>query len=119
MKIGIVTPGGFDRSGRERVIPAFLWLVERLAQRHEVHVYTLYQYPRPEEYRLLGAAVHNLGYRRRRPEPGQLAHALRTLRREHRRGRFDVLHGLWATESGLITALCGRVERIPNVVTVM
>src|SRR5580704_2713895 len=119
MKIGIVTPGGFDRSGRERVIPALLWLVERLTRRHEVHVYTLYQYPQPDEYRLLGATVHNLGYRRQSPNPGQIAHALHALRHEHRQRRFDVLHGLWATESGLIAALFGRLERIPSVVTVM
>jgi hypothetical protein len=33
MKVVVVVPGGFDRSGRERVIPALLWLVERLARR--------------------------------------------------------------------------------------
>jgi len=120
MKIGLVTPGGFDRSGTERVIPAFLWLVERLARQHEVHVYTLYQYPRPEEYRLLGAAIHNVGYPRR-PGPGCRGswHGLRALGREHRRGRFDVLHGLWATESGLLAALAGRTLRVPTVVTAM
>src|SRR5579884_2382102 len=57
MKIALVTPGGFDRSGRERVIPVFLWLVERLSRRHEVHVYTLNQYPYPDTYPLLGATV--------------------------------------------------------------
>jgi hypothetical protein len=67
VKIGIVTPGGFDRSGNDRVIPVFLWLVERLARRHEVHVFTLSQYPDPETYPLLGAMVHNIGTRG--PEP--------------------------------------------------
>jgi glycosyltransferase involved in cell wall biosynthesis len=119
MKIGLVTPGGFDRSGTERVIPAFLWLVERLARRHEVHVYTLYQSPRPEEYPLLGATVHNLGYRRRGPSADGLARGLYVLRQEQWRGRFDVLHGLWATESGLLAALAGRLLRVPTVVTAM
>jgi glycosyltransferase involved in cell wall biosynthesis len=120
MKIGLITPGGFDRSGTERVTPAFLWLVERLARWHEVHVYTLYQYPQAEEYPLLGATVHNLGYSGRRgPGARNLAHGLRALGREHRRGRFDALHGLWATESGLLAALAGRVLRVPAVVTAM
>jgi glycosyltransferase involved in cell wall biosynthesis len=119
MKIGIVSPGGFDRSGRERVIPAFLWFVERLARRHEVHIYTLYQNPKPDRYPLLGATVHNLGYRRRRPGMNQMAQTLRAIGSEHRRGHFDVLHGLWATESGLIAALAGRMARLPSVVTVM
>jgi glycosyltransferase involved in cell wall biosynthesis len=120
MKIGLVTPGGFDRSGRERVIPFLLWLVERLARRHEVHVYTLDQYPHPDTYPLLGATVHNIGYNpRMRRASFQTLHALRALRTEHRRGRFDVLHGLWAGRSGLIAALAGRRWRIPCVVTVV
>lgn len=119
MKIGIITPGGFDRSGTERVIPTFLWLVERLARQHEVHVFTLNQYPQPEEFPLLGATVHNIGYRegalRNR---AQILPALRAVRREHQRGRFDVLHGLWANQSGFLTTLAGRLWHIPTVVTV-
>jgi glycosyltransferase involved in cell wall biosynthesis len=60
MKIALVTNGGFDRSGREAVIPALLNLVARLARRHEVHVFALAQYPEPCTYPLLGATVHNL-----------------------------------------------------------
>ena len=30
MRIALVTPGGVDETGTDRVIPAFLWLVERL-----------------------------------------------------------------------------------------
>lgn len=118
MKIGLVTPGGFDRSGTERVIPVFLWLVERLARQHEVHVYTLYQRPEPEEFSLLGATVHNVGYGRRRGRLSGIAQTVRVLLAEHRRAAFDVLHGLWATESGLSAALAGRRARIPTVVTV-
>lgn len=119
MKIAIVTPGGFDRTGKERVVPVFLWLVERLARRHEVHVYTLNQYPHPDTFPLLGATVHNIGYR---GESGQalyqIRHGLQALYAEHRRGRFDLLHGLWANRSGLIVALAGKLLRVPSVVTV-
>jgi glycosyltransferase involved in cell wall biosynthesis len=62
MKIALVAHGGFERTGREAVIPALLNLVARLARRHEVHVFTLSQvpYPEPASYPLLGATVHNL-----------------------------------------------------------
>ena len=50
MKLAIVTPGGVDESGTERVIPAFLWLIERLARRHDVHVFALSQEPRPRDW---------------------------------------------------------------------
>jgi glycosyltransferase involved in cell wall biosynthesis len=114
VKIGIVAPGGFDRSGKERVIPVFLSLIERLARKHEVHVFTLYQSPRPENYFLLGAQVHNVGGRGSR----LALQALGVIRREHRRGQFDVLHGLWANESGLIAAAAGRRLHIRSVVSV-
>ena len=60
MKIALVANGGFDRTGREAVIPALLNLVARLARRHEVHVFTLAQYPEPCTYSLMGATIHNL-----------------------------------------------------------
>src|SRR5476649_545704 len=73
MRIGLVVSGGFDRSGRERVTPSLLWLVERLARRHDVHVFVLHYYPEPRSYSLLGATVHDIGrvagppgFRRRR-----------------------------------------------------
>lgn len=119
MKIAIITPGGFDRTGDERVIPVFLWLVERLARNHEVHVYTLYQGPEPDDFPLLGAMVHNVGHvGKPLPAARLAARTLQRIRREHARAPFDVLHGLWASESGLIAALIARRLHIPSVVTV-
>jgi glycosyltransferase involved in cell wall biosynthesis len=119
MKIGFIAPGGFDRGGQERVIPVFLWLVERLARQHEVHVMTLNQYAEPCTYPLLGATVHNIGSLSR-PWRGarQASRVMRLVARENRRGRFDVLHGLWATQTGLMAAVAGRALSIPSVVTV-
>src|SRR5438874_11340685 len=89
MRLAIVVPGGVDPSGRERVVPLLLWLVERLARRHDVHVFVLDYYPEPCSYELLGARVHDLGrvtgpigFRRFRIEKRLLA-ALRE------RGPFD------------------------------
>src|SRR6185312_9234488 len=39
------------------------------------------------------------------------------IRAEHRRQRFDVLHAFWATESGLLAALAGRLLRVPTLVS--
>src|ERR1700716_108575 len=54
MRIGIIVTGGVDASGRERVVPALLWLVERLARRHDVHVFATHYYPGARTYPLLG-----------------------------------------------------------------
>src|SRR5215207_10356461 len=60
VKIVLVVPGGFDRSGNERVIPALLWLTERLARRNEMHVCVLSGSDEPAKYPLVGAQVHVL-----------------------------------------------------------
>ena len=95
MRIGLVVTGGVDRSGRERVVPSLLWLVEQLARRHDVHVFALHYYPEACVYPLRGATVHDLGrvegplglrlFRIQR----RLAAAVESLTTG---GRIDVLH---------------------------
>src|SRR5689334_7154776 len=111
MKIGFVIPGGVDRGGRDRVVPVFLWLIERLARRHELHVFVLDYYPRPQDYTLLGAAVHDLG----RPPaiPGArrliMTRRLRSAVRAH--GPFDVLHAYWGMPAGVAaTSVARRID---------
>jgi glycosyltransferase involved in cell wall biosynthesis len=111
MKIAIVVPGGVDRSGTHRVIPALLWLIERLAVEDEVHVFALQQEKLPVRWPLLGAQVHNAGARPRR---------LRTLGQmlaEHRRGEFDIVHAFWAGGPGVAAALFSRLTGVPVLLT--
>jgi glycosyltransferase involved in cell wall biosynthesis len=112
MRIGLVVTGGFDESGRERVIPSLLALVERLAGSHEVAVYVLRYHDRPRTYPLLGATIHDLGSPRglRR----QYSALLSALRRD---GSFDVVHGYWALPAGLAAAAAGRRLGVPSIVT--
>ena len=117
MRIALVVPGGVDRSGRERVIPALLWLIERLARRHTVHVFALRHYPEPCTYELRGATIHDLG---RAVGPRglrslfQTRHLIRALRRC---GPFDAMHGYWALPAGLQAALAGKWLGIPTLAT--
>ena len=117
MRIALVVAGGVDPSGRERVIPALLWLIERLARRHTLHVFVLRYHREPCTYQLLGAAVHDLG--RAHGPTGlrsllQARHLVRALRIA---GPFDVVHGYWAVPAGMLAALAGRWLGIPTVVT--
>ncbi len=107
MKLALLTPGGVDRSGVDRCVPALLWLIERLARRHQVHVFAFAQEPDPARWELLGARVHNIGTsgaRRRR--------FLEWFVAEHRVGPFDLVHGFWAG-SGAYAALLGWRHRLP------
>ena len=119
MRLAIVVPGGVDRSGTERVIPALLWLIERLARRHVVHVFALAQEPRPGDWMLRGAAVHNLGLAARARWPGEALFAAgrRLARGLSAHGPFDVVHAFWANNPGLLAARAARALGIPTVVS--
>jgi glycosyltransferase involved in cell wall biosynthesis len=112
MRIALVATGGFDASGRERVIPALLWLTERLARRHDVAVYVLNYLAEPRSYQLAGATIHDLG------RPLGMLRSYRALVRALRRdGPFDVLHAYWAVPAGLAGGLAARRLGIPVVLT--
>lgn len=112
MKIAIIVPGGVDRSGEKRVIPAFLALIERLARRHDVHVFALRQEPRPGTWQLAGATIHNAGDRR------AVQRTLQQLDAEHRRRPFDLVQALFSGAPGFVACLAGAWLRRPYAVHV-
>jgi glycosyltransferase involved in cell wall biosynthesis len=114
MRIGLVVTGGVDRSGRERVTPCLLWLIERLARRHEVHVFALHYYPEPCRYPLLGATVHDIG---RAPVPAGLRRSAQRRRLSAAiaaAGRFDVLHA-YQGGPAIVAAPIARQLAVPLV----
>src|SRR4051812_36478743 len=138
MKIALVVPGGVDRSGRERVVPVLLWLIERLARRHSVHVVVLDYYAEPCDYGLLGAAVHDVGRATGSPglRPGRRARgvhgvgrgrgppgrrrvrlARRLSRTLAKQGPFDVVQAYWGMPAGVVAASVGRRLGVPVVAT--
>jgi glycosyltransferase involved in cell wall biosynthesis len=112
VRIALVVAGGVDRSGRERVTPALLWLIERLAARHQVVVYVLRYHDRPCTYPLCGATIRDLGSPNGLPR--QYSRLVAAMRRD---GPFDVVHGYQALPSGLCAALAGVRLRVPSLVT--
>lgn len=116
MRIGLVVTGGVDRSGRERVVPSLLWLVERLARRHDVRVFVLHYHPEPCSYPLLGAIVHDIG--RVKGPPG-LRRGLQRRRLAAcigANGPLDVLHAYQGMPAIVSTPIATRLG-IPAVVT--
>lgn len=112
MKLALVVPGGVDRSGEYRVIPALLALIERLSVRHEVHVFALHQEPAPGTWHLLGARVHNIGRGATR------VRAIRAIIREHRSSPFGLVQAFFSGACGLIAVSAARVLGIPSMVHV-
>ena len=112
MRIGLVVPGGVSRDGRYRVIPALLWLIERLARHHDVQVVVPRQEPEPDAWELHGATVHNVG-----SGPPRLG-AVRTLLRLHRTASFDLFHAFWARGPGEVAMVAASLCRRPFLVHV-
>lgn len=107
MNVALIVPGGVDRSGEVRVIPALLALIERVARLHELRVFALRQEPRAGEWPLLGATVENIGGR------FVIARAIRAVRRAHARRRFDVIHSIWAGDPAVAGIVAARSLGIP------
>jgi glycosyltransferase involved in cell wall biosynthesis len=116
MKIAMALPGGVDRSGRDRVVPMLLWLIERLATRHDLHVFVIDYYDEPCTYQLLGATIHDLGRVTAPPGLRRLSMGRRLARALRRHGPFDLLHAYWGVPAVIATGVAPRV-RLPLVVT--
>lgn len=112
MKLALVVPGGVDRSGERRVIPALLALIKRLAQAHEVHVFALRQEAAPATWLLAGATVHNIG------DGWQRWRAFRAIAAEHRRAPFDRIHAIFSGRCGQVAAAAGLWLDCPALVHV-
>lgn len=101
------------------MIPALLWLIERLAARHETHVFALSQEPKPADWRLRGAFVHNLGLAARSRWPGEALFAAgrRLADGLVAHGPFDVVHAFWANNPGFLATRAARSLGLPSVVS--
>jgi glycosyltransferase involved in cell wall biosynthesis len=112
MRIALVVPGGVDRSGEYRVIPALLALIARLSLRHEVHVFALSQEPAAGDWELAGARIHNIGTRHTR------LRAVRAICALHRASPFELVQAIWSGACGLIAVTAAKMLGIPSLIHV-
>ncbi|MEZ4667772.1 MAG: glycosyltransferase [Anaerolineae bacterium] len=119
MHVGILLPG-FSSDENDWAIPVQLTLVREMAHIDDVRVITL-RYPhRRNSYSIYGATVHALGGAQVRgvKRLKLWSDAFQKIRNLHRQRPFDVLHAMWADETGLIAAWSGKWLGIPVVVSI-
>lgn len=112
VRIALIVPGGVDRSGEYRVIPALIALIRRLAMHEEVHVFALLQEDRAGTWDLAGARIHNVGARRTR------LRALRSICAMHRTAPFAIVHSIWSGAGGQIAVAAAALLGIPSLIHV-
>lgn len=120
LKIGILIPGHSADAG-DWALPIWRRMIAGLAQTHTVRVIAL-RYPhRRERYSLDGVDVTALGWAQARGSRRLRLwiDALLTLRRLHREQPFDLLHSLWADETGALAVWAGQMLGLPAVVSVL
>jgi glycosyltransferase involved in cell wall biosynthesis len=110
VRIALVVPGGVDRSGEYRVIPALLALLKRLSAHHDVHVFALYQEAGEAKWHLSGAHIHNIGSRFTR------LRAVRAIRALHKSSPFNLVHAIWSGPCGVVAVTAARMLGIPSLV---
>jgi glycosyltransferase involved in cell wall biosynthesis len=110
MRVALVVPGGVDRSGEDRVIPALLALIRRLSALHDVQVFALHQEDQPGEWDLAGAHIRNIGARH------TLLRTVRSIRAVHRSMPFDIIHAIFSGWGGLAAAATGKILGIPTLI---
>jgi glycosyltransferase involved in cell wall biosynthesis len=122
VKLALVIPG-FQAHERDWCIPAFTNLARELAGSVDLHVFTL-RYPGVRrEYNIGRVRVHAVGggaVGGRRLLGLSLLKLWRETRvaieKEHLRGRFDAVVGIWATESGWLATRVARRLGLPCLV---
>jgi len=105
-------PGGVDRSGEYRVIPALIALIRRLAMHEEVRVFALRQEDRADSWELAGAHIHNVGSRHTR------LRAVRSILAMHRSAPFSLVHSIWSGPGGQVAVAAAALLRIPSLIHV-
>jgi glycosyltransferase involved in cell wall biosynthesis len=117
MRVTFVVPGGVDPPGGERIIPFVHHLIAATAAHHEVAVVAVGHDREAREWELFGAPVVNVPIGRH--SKADIARVLAAVpKAAARRGRPDVVHGLWANLPGLAAMVAARRWRVPSVVTV-
>lgn len=120
MRIGILLPG-FSAHADDWAIPVQQNLARELATRDDLRIIAL-RYPhRRDLYAVEGATIHALGGAQARG-PRRIAlwwDALRLIARLHREQPFDVLHAMWADETGLVAGWAGWMLGVPVVVSIL
>lgn len=121
MKIGFLLPG-FSARSDDWAIPVQQNLAREIAKSHELRIIPM-RYPATKTpYSLDGAAVYPIGggsYTRGIKRLTLWLETLRKVEELHRVQPFDVLHAMWADETGLVAAWAGRRLKIPVVVSVL
>jgi glycosyltransferase involved in cell wall biosynthesis len=120
MKVGIVV-GWLSERKEHNYVPVLYDMFRELGDSVDLHVFAMRSPTDRGQFCTGWAQIHCIGGGKahRAQRLPMFGRALQALIKEHRRGHFDVLHGLGIDECGSTVVAAGRMLRVPTVISVM
>lgn len=118
-RVAVFIPGGVGDPATSMHVPAQVELISRLSVCHDMTVYSVIKpdgNDRP--FRCGKAEVKFVGARYDAPIGMMLFHYLKSFSQDHRKKRFDLIHGFWGLPTGAIAVMAGKLLGLPTVVSV-
>lgn len=125
-RIAWIVPG-FQGEAGEQGIPALGLLAEDLSRYCTLRIYAVRFPERSTDYRIGEVSVRSFGHRAE-PAAGAPRRRVRSARRwaavlaaiadDHRKAPYTLIHGLWASEPGMLAVAAGRLLGLPSLVSV-
>jgi glycosyltransferase involved in cell wall biosynthesis len=120
MHVAIFSHGGISDPKGQTFIPALVNLVHALSDSCSITVYTpAGPGQTASEKMMFGGRIRYLPASSLRTGPAFLWASLRAFREDHRRQRFDIVHGLWGYPAGVTAVLIARTFSLPSVVSLL
>jgi glycosyltransferase involved in cell wall biosynthesis len=117
-KIAVLVPGGVGDENSGMHLPALRTLVEKLAEVHDLRVYSLAPPHWREPNGLCGnSRVSFFPVHHRNATQKKFWLLANACRRDHRIQPFDVVHGFWAIPCGATALALGKYLGIPSIVS--
>ncbi len=120
MKIGFITPG-FTLNEERVDLPFLFEIARKVSERHEVHVFAVHHPRRKSHYKLGSINVYPFDGQRPKSVRKRIRlwyDVLQTIRHEHRKSPFDIVHAFWVNEPGFLGVLASKILHAPLVASV-
>jgi hypothetical protein len=114
LRVALIIPGGIGTGHNNIGVPVLERIVTHLSKKFHITVFSLFKV--------------NEGYKQNDFELVSISGANTLIKivkfiiffiREHRKKKFQVVHGFWALPSGFLAVLTGKIFRIKSIVSVL
>lgn len=117
-KIGIFVPGGVGDKDCAKTNPPLEEFIARISRNFDVTVYSLISVERDKVPSMdLNFNVRSINANRIDSLVKRVFLLSKLFLRDHKREKYQIIHGIWAFPAGFMTLLLGKITRLPVIVS--